>query len=283
MTVKVVESAVHPKSLADVLFPTIVRSSPSIELTAPLCELVRSNPNAIRKVPEHFSTNFRELQQAYSEFLTVNLSSGNDSFCISNTPIPSDWIGVYRLCGDPRQKFFMGLVQFGEGHTTGYHIEECAAATYGCLLEGEKEWFFRLKDGSTISCKQNKGDTVYVPPGFYHRVITLSNGAILVGETTILPTSIDAFASNISPLYNGIDGTRHNVEKEADRLCKEFDIVLSKTELHKGGTWYGPATRTILARHPRSSGGSKSRDKAGKKRRKAVFTAKKKKRRTAGG
>ncbi|KAJ0397774.1 hypothetical protein ATCC90586_005610 [Pythium insidiosum] len=90
------------------------------------------------------------------------------------------------LDGRPQDRTFVAMVHFGPGFPAD-HIEVCAAATYGMLLQGEKHWELRRGDDTeVVRIVRHRGDTVYVPPGWVHNVTTVSDGAIIVGQTKVV-------------------------------------------------------------------------------------------------
>lgn len=272
---QIYEADQHPMALADVTCPTIVRS-PVIQLTKHLGELVCNQPRIPVGVPSAWRDNYTAMATAFRRCGTVSIPEGDEGHWVSNAPIPSHWICDYKMTvrGHLKKHSFAALIHFGPGHVTEDHIEESAAATYGCLIEGQKEWEFRQSNRATMKCIQYQGDTVYIPPGFIHWVKTTSNGAIIIGETEVTEASVLAFAKNATKLVHGLGGFKHNPEPEARHLCDVNNIPISGRLEERRGTWYaGAATQALLAHAAAQVGGTERRDKLGKKRRRRVFSS----------
>jgi len=96
--------------------------------------------------------------------------------------IPSSWVTDCKLREDKLQRSYVGRIRFGPNHFR-LLFEECAAATYYCLLEGSKIWEFVCGSHVIATVQHQSGETVYVPLGLAHQVKTTSNGAILIRQT----------------------------------------------------------------------------------------------------
>jgi hypothetical protein len=91
------------------------------------------------------------------------------------------------------------LVNCGMTHTA-QHYEVDAASGFAKLLKGQKVWFFwkgfsrpgypwtRLPDHV---CVQREGQTVTVPAGCRHEVVTTTDGAVLFGTLRDTPESVE--------------------------------------------------------------------------------------------
>jgi hypothetical protein len=67
-------------------------------------------------------------------------------------------------------------------------------------LVGTKTWKFVAGDQTIGVVHQELGDTIYALLSVVHQVLMASNGAILIGEKTIVPESIAGFARNMAAL-----------------------------------------------------------------------------------
>ncbi|GLD98309.1 hypothetical protein PINS_up007006 [Pythium insidiosum] len=218
------EAPSHPRHICNVTVPTVVRI-PAFVLIEGLRDLVRAQPT---EAP-------RELVDAFALHGDVAIAPGAQPGRVDNARIPSRWVQRYMLQGRKTQRAFDALVHFGPGFTDD-HFETCAAATYGVLLVGEKRWTFRASGGTSLTCTQHAGDTIYVPPGWIHQMETVSNGAIIIGETHIVPASARAFLTRARDIFRRlVDPSALRPVDEAQRLCDHFGIVVSAREQERDG------------------------------------------------
>jgi len=279
--VQVIRTDIHPLSLAAVRRITVV-STPVFQLVDDLGTLVRATRFRPRGVEAQQS--FAALRKAFQTTDTVALPPEQDPFRVTNVQIPSSWVTDYKLHADKAQQTFVGLIHFGPNHFSAAHFEECAAATYGCLLEGSKTWEF-VRSGHVIATvQQQAGETIYVPPGLAHQVTTTSNGAILIGETEIVWGSVRAFTQNMASLQHGEYGGVHiDPEPEAQQICDSQDIHISKRQQRRAGTrgasgCSGPASTTLARLDAIGAGGTNVKDAGGKKRRRRICSTRHQKR-----
>lgn len=68
----------------------------------------------------------------------------------------------------------------------------------------------------------------------------------------------------IPAMRTGFEGKK-NPEPEAAELCDKLKLHISERETAKGGSWYGPATRTVLAKAAPIEGGTAHMDNPAKK------------------
>jgi len=254
--------------------------TPALTLKQDLATLVTSCVRPPRSIPSGARSQFVELMEAFRRSRSISVPERVESYRVSDAPIPSSWIRKYRLAdGDMSNiaaRAFTALVQFGSDHNTDAHIEECAAATYGYLVEGEKVWEF-LEGGSVVaSFTQMAGDTLYLPPGCIHRVQTTSNGAILIGETYIVSGSIQAFARRAAALQQGrIGGQVYNPDPEAQKICESLMVAVSARLGKRTNTWYGSAaTKAVCVAAAQEAGGSLRLDALGRRKRKRCYSSK---------
>jgi hypothetical protein len=220
----------HPTSLEDVLEIMVVKS-PALALKKDLAVLVRASSNQPRAIAKADRAQFQELKSAFRRYQSTAIEDESDPFVVFNVPIASSWIRCYKLAPNARNlglRRFVGIVHFGTGLVTQTHIEESAAATYGCLLSGRKEWEFfeKGKKEPVERYIQEQGETLYLPAGCMHRVKTLSNGAILIGETKITDASAAAFA-----LHAGGFTTEESTTSDTTLKTKQSQLSLKQVLL----------------------------------------------------
>lgn len=266
----------HPASLEDVKKITVV-NSPAIRLRKDLAFLLRHSPKPQTALPLEARPMFDQLRESYEQWGGIDVPA-DKAFKISNVQLPSAWFTEYTLRHTSvLSRSFVALVHFGPG-STDMHIEFCAAATYGCLLDGQKTWTFNLGAHQVATVNQSAGDTVYVPPGYAHSVETTSAGAILVGEIAIVPACLGALVKNMAALQHGVfGGIAIDPEPEAQRLCSYFGVTISNRLLQQGGKWLSSPACWALARHYAvEQGGTDRKDCAGRKKRKRMAPPKRK-------
>ena len=257
------ESASHPTSFADVEYPTIVRH-PAITLIDSVSILAHTSK------PRR-GENYSALKEAFETSPSV---SGTAKFVVSNVAIPSRWVKEYRMGARGERlssHHFDAIVHFGLWSRDRLPtLKSVLQPRMGALSKGISCGRFRCKRGEIFRCVQHAGDTVYIPPGWVHRVTTQSNGSVLIGETKITRASIAGFVGNASKMVtNGV--SREYPEPEAAKLCEQFKIQVGSS---RRTSWYGgPAMSALRAVVAQESGGSVWRDAGGKRRRKRFFSS----------
>ncbi|KAJ0391308.1 hypothetical protein P43SY_011537 [Pythium insidiosum] len=193
-------------------------------------------------------------------------------FRVDNATIPSRWVSDYQLDGRPQDRTFVALVHFGPGFSAD-HIEVCAAATYGVLLQGEKHWELRRGDDTeVIRIVQHRGDTVYVPPGWVHNVTTVSDGAIIIGETKVVAGSARGLTRVATALHSTLRDPQRTPVQEAEDLCALLGVSITAKKRRRGGTGASaPAFQALEEAAARTAGGSRARQKDGRRKRKKLF------------
>jgi hypothetical protein len=138
------------------------------------------------------------------------------------------------------------LINRGRG-TTAAHFEESAATGFATLLQGEKVWYF-WKPGSgphsnrigqtsksagrafgvwsrmpDYSCVQRAGQKVAIPAGWWHEVVTLSQGAILLGALRLTAQSIAGCRLHLTTVSAQAKKVREQALKDVKLATNELD------------------------------------------------------------
>ena len=178
-----------------------------------------------------------------------------------NVHIPTNWIEDYQLYNGKVRAKMIGIFTFGEGAITEPHVEEYTSATYGALVVGTKNWSIwkptqdPTEEEPKMKLQQAQGSTLYLPPGWFHRVETTSEWSFLLGESATTRASLQAAAQiqRIMPKY-----LRKNEIHAIDTI---LNINLSKSNRDAA-----KEARKI----PQES--STRRDRAGKLRRRKAYS-----------
>jgi hypothetical protein len=133
----------------------------------------------------------RQFKAAYKQTkYSLQLPERQKAFNIIDIPFPRDWVRMSKALAKDLQMirpYWTFLVTFGKGKVSETHIEQFAASQITQLICGCKTWYLWSPGSnpktqkSTMTIKQKAGEVLYVPGGWWHRVVTETNGALLVG------------------------------------------------------------------------------------------------------
>ena len=117
------------------------------------------------------------------------LHDGSSTFNEVDVPVTEEILNHMQHTRLHATSLFSLLATFGH-HSGHVHIEECGGEQYSQLIRGEKVWRFwppgpKPAKGTNpfLVLRQRCGQSILIPGGWWHKVDTSSNGAVLVGET----------------------------------------------------------------------------------------------------
>ena len=164
-----------------------------------------------------------------------------------------------------------GALVYGSPIFTPRHLDGAMDGTVLTLLEGIKEWTVYTPKGKkfcTITQKPNQ--TVFLPPGFSHEVLSSCDKSIAYGALYV--SSKDQKASAICDNREFVKSmTAEHRQQLTEEICRV--IVPSK----KGSTKMQRMMTSCGKVNAKKKGGSNRRYKDGRKRNSSKLTFKKKK------
>jgi hypothetical protein len=210
----------------------------------------------------------------------LELARNRKAYNIQDIPIPSPRTKWVTMQEELQTKLKMikpwwtFLATFGKDKVSEFHVEELAASQIVKLLMGEKHWEFWApgcdpdKDPSE-KIKQNAGEDLYIPGGWWHRVTTKSNGALLIGVIFREKDTPIAFGKclRVIGVHQGHQGdTPQSIENEAQTLLKQLNIKLPRPKKGDRVGVRGRAAKRLQMEAFRKVGGvkNKRRDTGGK-------------------
>ena len=147
----------------------------------------------------------------------------NESKCMFNPPPKlDDWLNDYKR-GTGAEKLDFQFLYWGDrGTQTGYHEDVAGTFSWSYNLKGTKKWSFFLKrDGKpvVITCKQRRGQLIFVPSGCFHTVENMEDDTISINQNWFNEHNLEMVVKRI------VDDSL-----EAQRRFKMFDIEFASKQ-----------------------------------------------------
>jgi hypothetical protein len=167
--------------------PTLYPKLPLMALKGCVVDLLRSCLD-----DDHVHATVVKLRQVVSanQWSLATGDAKNKAQSIIDVQFPSSWFADQSpksLTQDPENPPTM-LVTIGK-FVTGIHIEDMAGTQFNQCLQGQKCWDFwppgpepGTNDKPHIVLHQTQGDAMLIPGGWWHRVTTSSDGAVLLSD-----------------------------------------------------------------------------------------------------
>jgi hypothetical protein len=235
------------------------------------------------KLQELHKIKYEPFQTAWiKEKGKLELAHNRRPYNIQDIPFPSPrtkWVTMQEELQTKLQMikpFWNILATFGKDKVSEFHVEELTASQIVKLLIGEKHWEFwapgRDPEQHRLSKKiiQKAGEDLYIPGGWWHRVTTKSNGALLVGvifRERDTPVVFGRCLREIGVHQAHQGYTPQSIENQAQILIKQMNIRLSGKKGVRIGV-QGRAAKRLQMEAFRKQGGAKNkrRDVGGKVR-----------------